>query len=425
MHTANAQPTPDLTDVVPSDPVLQRLQDEVSANNPSLSSMREQLAASRARESQAGAWMDPKLGIGAMNLPANSPLDLNQEPMTGLWINASQSIPLTGKYSSKRIVAEAMSDATHATVDQRTATVTDALRKAWYDWAYLRAGVASLDSTIQLVDDLLVVARTKYETGSGLQSSLLRLQTERSRLTSQRVELEQNARNAGRTVAVLLGRTPDAAPSAPAGLPVSFSTIDPAAMQQGAERSPAIQAAEQAVRANDARVNLARQLWTPELMLGVGYGYRQDADNGMDRADFITVTAGITLPVFGGSKQGRAVEEAVAEKRSAEYRLRETQLYVSRQIESLVDEDNRHAEQIQLYDQGILPQASSTLASTLSDYSVGRVGVEALVAAERELLNARLQRLMHLRDRAKVRSSLAALVYRTDVEQTTTQSEEK
>ncbi|HEX04647.1 MAG TPA: TolC family protein, partial [Bacteroidetes bacterium] len=386
--------------IVPEDAVLSQLLVEATAANPSLEALRERLAAAEARIPQAGSWMDPKLTFGAMNLPTDNLFDLNQEPMTGLWINASQSIPLNRKYESKRDVAEAMMDATRESVGLKTTTVLETVRGAWYDWAYLRESVATVDTTIRLIDELLVITRTKYETGRGLQSDWLRLQTERSRLASQRIQLEQMARNAGRKVAVFLGREADALPPPPNGLPVQFTAIDAEALSDAANRAPQIRVAEQMVRAGDAKIDLSKQLWIPELMLSGGYGFRQDADNGMSRADFVTISAGMTLPIFGGSKQSMKVQEAVAEKRSAQHTLRQAQLDVGRKVESLLDEDLRHSEQIQLYNEGVLPQAGAALSSTLSDYSVGRVGVEALVSSERDLINYRLQRLMHLRDRA-------------------------
>jgi outer membrane protein, heavy metal efflux system len=406
----------ELTDsIVPHDPVLTSLLDEMAIANPSVAEMRERLTAAQARATQAGTWMDPKLAVGAMNLPSNNPFDLNQEPMTGLWVNASQSIPLNSKYDSRREAAEAMVDATRQQIGLRTASISAAVRSAWYDWAYLLASVATVDTTIQLVDELLAITRTKYETGKGLQSDLLRLQTERSRLASQRLELDQNARNAGRRIATLLGREPDKLPDAPGELPDEFPKLDRGPLKSAVDDAPQVALAREMLRAKEARMTLSKQMWLPELMLGGGYGYRMDADNGMDRADFISITAGITLPVFGKNKQSMAVEEAVAEKRSAEHALRESTLDVNRRFESLLDEDARHQQQIQLYDEGILPQANAAFSSTLSDYSYGRVGVEALVSTERQLINSRLQRLMHMRDRAKVRAALASLIETTNL----------
>lgn len=422
--TVNSYADTESLSIVPEDAVLSPLLREASTANPSLGALRERLLAAEARIPQAGTWMDPKLGFGAMNLPTDNLFDLNQEPMTGLWINASQSIPLNNKYGSKREVAEAMMEATRESVGLKATTLFEAVRGAWYDWAYLLESVATVDTTIRLIDELLVTTRIKYETGRGLQSDLLRLQTERSRLASKRIELEQLARNAGRKVAVLIGREPESIPPSPDGLPLEFTTIDYKGLTDAVHRAPQVRVAEQMVRAGDAKVSLSRQLWIPELMLSGGYGYRQDADNGMSRADFITITAGMTLPIFGGSKQSMLVEEAVAEKRSAEHALRQVQLETSREFESLLDEDKRHEEQILLYNEGVLPQAGAALSSTLSDYSVGRVGVEALVSSERDLINSRLQRLMHLRDRAKVRAAIAALVETETTSLATPQEEE-
>lgn len=411
-----AHPTAAQEGIVPSTPALDSHLAEASRSNPSLAGTREQHIAARERISQAGAWMDPKLGLGVMNMPADNPLKLNREPMTGIWTNVGQSIPLTGKYRSRRNAASAIADATGARVALRANAVANTVRSAWFDWAYLRAATATVDTTIRLVDELLVITRTKYETGRGLQQDLLRLQTERSRLESRRVELLQKARNAGRRFAIELGRDPQDAPAPPDSLPVMFSALDETVLFQQLQRTPSVEMARHALRASAARVTLAQQMWWPELMVGAGYGVRRDADNGMGRPDFITVTAGVTLPIFGGAKQGAAVEEAVAEKRSAQRQLRSAELDAGNRLASLLDEDRRQADQIQLYDEGVLPQARAALASATSAYSVGKVDVEALIAAERELIDSRLERLAHLRDRAKVRARVAELVEQPEVD---------
>lgn len=410
--TAMAQT--ELSSIVPEDPTLEGLIEELRQQSPELQGMHDQVKAAEARVSQAGAWMDPKLSFGAMNLPADNLGSLNQEPMTALWVNAGQTIPLNGKYKSRRNAAEAMAEATGQKLQLSTAVLIREVRNAWYDWAYLKASISTVDTTIHLVDELITVTQTKYETGSGLQSDLLRLQTERTRLASNRVELEQKARNVGRRIAELLGRGSDVLDTPPESLPVLFPMADVDRIRSAADSAPQVKMAGSQLEAYSSKVTLAKQLWMPELMLGGGYGIRQDAPNGSARSDFVSITAAVTLPLFGGSKQSEAVQEAVSERRAAEQNLRETKLAVNRILESLLDEDTRHADQIQLYDEGILPQAKAALSSTLSDYSVGKVGVEALISSERELINAYLQRYMHLRDRAKVRTAIAALVYHQD-----------
>jgi outer membrane protein TolC len=359
-----------------------------------------------------------------MNLPADNPGSLNQEPMTGLWVNAGQSIPLSGKYGSKRETAEAFAEATFHSLELRKAVLTKMVREAWYDWAYLKESIATVDTTIRLVDELIVVTRTKYETGGGLQSDLLRLHTERSRLSSRRVELEQKARNSGRRISELLGRKLEQPTSRPQSLPVSFPVTDLERIRVAADNAPQINIARARLKASKSKVTLAKQMWMPELMVGGGYGIRERAPDGSARSDFVSVSLGVTLPLYGGSKQSEAVQEAISQKRAAEHAVRETELAVSRELESLLDEDSRHARQIQLYDEGILPQAEAALSSTLSDYSVGKVGVEALISSERELINAYLQRLMHLRDRAKVRAAIAALIEQDEL-RTNPQFEER
>lgn len=399
--------------VIEPDPQLARHIAEAVDNNPDLAGRRAEESAARERIPQAGAWSDPMVTFGLMNLPVNS-FDPAQEAMTGTWVTLSQMVPLTGKFSVKRAVARRELERIMSGRSEGEFQVAEAVMEGWYDWAYLRSATATLDTTIALLDDLLRITRRKYETGRGLQQDILRAETERTRLEDRRAELAQRTLTAGRRFATLLGREPGEAPDPPAGIDVRFT---PLSLEELAEKltggNPTLEKVRAALAASEEKVELAERLWWPDLKLSAGYGYRRPAPGGVERPDFFTATAGITLPIFGASKQAPAVQEARALARRMQAVKRDVELRLRLRLESLLDEDTRLERQIELYTGGVLPQAEATLAAATASYTVGRADFEALLMAETALHNARLQRLARIRDRAKVRAALAALVGET------------
>jgi outer membrane protein TolC len=267
-----------------------------------------------------------------------------------------------------------------------------------------------LDAEIELLDQLLIAARRKYETGRGLQQDILRAETARTRLEDRRAELKQAALTNGRRFAVLLGRNPDDVPDPPQELPETFPLPDRGRLfKQLVEQNPALKALRAEVEASRERVSFARRNWVPDLNLGVGYGFRQDSPSGMERPDFFTVSAGLTIPLFGSRKQGPAVSEAKAGVKETAERLRSTELNLRFLLEKFLDEDSRLDEQIRLFRQGVIPQAQATLDAAMAEYMVGKVDFEALLLAETALYNAQLDYWARVRDRLKTRAALATL----------------
>jgi len=396
--------------VIEFDAKLEKYIREGLENNPDLEAWKNKVEASKREIPQAGAWSDPTIGLGLMNLPVNS-FDFNQEPMTGLWINAGQMIPLAGKPALKTAIAEYNLESTRHDQRARELSISSALAQTWYDWAYLKAALQTVERNIELLDNLVIVARSKYETGQGMQQDILRAETKRTQLEDIRAGLQQIALTTSRRFAMLLGRTEIIDLEKPSDLLTEFSVLSPMNLSKDLlEQNPAYLRMKSELNASESKSELAKRAWWPDLKLGAGYGFRQNADNGMKRPDFFTITAGVSVPLFAGRKQGKAVQEMLAMERAVQAKLRSVELNLHFQLDKLLDEDLRLAEQILLYQDGVEPQAEATLAASTSSYSVGKADFEALLMAETALYNARLAISAKIRDRLKVRVSIAALI---------------
>ena len=345
--------------VLSVDQQLSRYIQEALQNNPELEGWQAQVDAAGKRISQAGAWQDPMVTFSLMNLPTNT-FDFNQEPMTGAWINVSQSIPVNGQNGVRREIAEKQRDVLLANQRNRELIIARDVTQTWNDWAYWRLAVAINDSMVALLDDIITVAYRKYETGKGLQADILRLQTERSLLLDRRLKLQQVAKSKGQKLAVLLGRDPSNIPEVPEGLPEQFNDLQHELLVETLQNnSPSIQSADSDLEIAREKVVLNKRLWWPDLKFSAGYGYREDSDQGMERPDFFSFSAGISIPIFGVSKQGKAVEEARLQEKQALAERRSIELKLSLALETLIDMDKRLAEQIRLYDEALYPVSSS------------------------------------------------------------------
>lgn len=405
-----ATPIISMGQVIDLDPQLKNYIAAGLKNSPDIEVWQNKVEASRHNIPQAGAWQDPTVGIGLMNLPVNS-FDFNQEPMTGLWFNAAQMIPLAGMPKLKTKIAEINLETTLHDRRDKELSIASSIAQTWYDWAYLDAALLTVEANIELIDNLVTVARSKYETGRGMQQDILRAQTKRTRLDDKLASLRQMKLTMSRRFALLLGETGITGLQNPAHLPDSFTELNVADLSAELFVHNSLYLKTKAeLKTSELKSDLAKKSWVPDLKLGAGYGFRQNADNGMERPDFFTVTAGMSVPLFGERKQGRAVQEMQAMERAVHSKLRSVELGLQFQLDKLLDEDQRLDKQIMLYQDGIEPQAEATLAASTFSYSVGKADFEALLMAETALYNARLERLARIRDRIKVRISIAALI---------------
>ena len=402
-------PSPVQSQVIQPERALVELVAEALQNNPEIANWQAIVDAAGERVSQAGTLPDPTFSFSLMNLPTNS-FNFRQEPMTAVWINAGQVLPLTGRIGQRTDIVKSNLESTINKKKHHELMIVEEIVKTWFDWTYLHAADRTIDKNISVLEDLIVVITRKYETGKGLQQDILRAETERTRLIEKRTGLRQEIITTGRRLAILAGRDPGDIPSPPTELQESFPTIKPDALTERMFiNNPEWNSLKAESRASQKNVALARSLWVPDVKLGVGYGIRHDSNNGIKRADLFSLTAGITIPIHGKKKQGSAIQEAKALNRAAISRQLSLELELRFRLDKLIDEDRRLDEQIILYEQGIEPQTEATLVAATASYMVGKADFEALLTSETAIFTVQLERLARIRDRQKVRASIAVL----------------
>jgi outer membrane protein TolC len=119
------------------------------------------------------------------------------------------------------------------------------------------------------------------------------------------------------------------------------------------------------IERNQYAVDLAHKDYRPDF--GVSYMYQQRPD----LPDMHGFTFSANIPIFYKSKQREAVKEATAELSSSESskRNREAQLYFAIKEQYLAAKSSEKL--LKLYSQGVVPQSSLALESSMNSYEVG------------------------------------------------------
>jgi len=360
-----------------TDPVLARLVEETLAARPELRQAEASLRADRERVSQVGALPDPVLQLGIQNDGFQEIAIGKME--TSYWlVMLSQTFPWPGKRGLRSDVARRSADEGEAALSRARLGAEGDVRRAYLDLLVARDRLGLL-SRLELVwRKSADLARARYESGQAAQSDLLRAQLEQNRLRQRRFVLEAQEHTAVQRLDRLRQR--------PLGEPIATSLSlrevtlapalgDAAALDDALTRSPELARARSESARTAAAVDLARRERFPDLTVSAGIMPRGPLDP-MWQANLY-----IPIPVWGGSKQGRAVAEGEARSevgaRGAEAIEAELRLRVAeRQAAGAALADT-----VRLYREGLLVQSRATLESTLAQYAVGRVTFASVLEA--------------------------------------------
>jgi len=345
---------------------LQALVQEALERNPEIQAARRTVEAKRARIPQARAWPDPTVSVsyGGNLLP---PFTLmNGDASSARQFMAEQEIPYPGKTRLRGEIAARDADAETLAYEATRRRIVAEVKQAYFDLYLTDRSLSVLRKDRELLEKFAKVAEIRYSVGKAAQQDVLRAQVELSRLLERQTVLEQTHRTLEAQLNSLRDRPVDAPIGSPAELrptPLVQSLDD---LQAAAEASyPRLKRERTLVEGERLAVELARKEVRPNFSLG--YTYMQRAG----LPDMYGITFSTSLPIFRHSKQDQAVAEAVANLES-ERRMEANERAVLRYRVKQEYLQAQAAEQLlKLYAQGIVPQSTLALESSLSSYETG------------------------------------------------------
>lgn len=364
------------------------------ANSPALHARESQAQAMAARPPQVGSLPDPTLSLAALNLPTDS-LSTTQENMTQLQLGISQPLPFPGKLGLKQQAAKQLADAAASDRDEFRLLLLRNVRIHWWNLAWLDKALQIVRTNQALLRNLVKVSEARYRTGSGLQQDVLLAQLELSGLLERELALASEQQRQIAELNVLLGRDSAAAIELPEELPAVSGSLPNTALlkRQAEEMRPLLASLDRQVDASTTMVALAERDYYPDFKLGAAYGVRRGTNplTGRSRADLASITLSMSLPLYAGSKQARAVDQRTAEQAKAQFARTDARNRVHAEIDAAAAELRIAREQLSLFRQGIIPQARQTTASMLAGYQVGKVDFLNLIRARLNEFNYDMQ----------------------------------
>ncbi len=381
--------------------VLEDLVREALQKNPAVQSAAHTVAAQRARVPQAGALPDPNFAVGWMGNAQPFSVQTG-DPSSYRSVSAMQMLPWFGKRGLRRDIASKEADATQWDLEAVRRRVVADIKAAYYDYWYYDKAIRTTQQNRDLLTKLSQIAEARYRVGKGMQADVLRSQVEISMLLQKLTTLEQQRATAQARLNTLLARDPES-PLPPAAdvagaSPLTYSLEELYKMAR--QQDPEYQRMQKMVERNQVAINLAQKDYRPDL--SVGYMYQQRPT----MPDMHGFTFTVNIPVFYKSKQREEVRQAQEEELSAASARdnRQNELYFDLKQNYLAAKASENL--LKLFSQGVVPQSSLALESSMSSYQVGNVDFLTVIGNFTTVLNYQTD---YYRELANYQTALARM----------------
>lgn len=378
--------------------------------------LQSQSAQKQAMQEQAVAadnWPDPVFKIGALAVPVDT-FDLEQEQMTQVVLGYKQMLPRgdSAEIKSSQFLDKAALSA--ASQSQRKAMLIRRVRKAWLN-VYLKERTRDIINTnTTLFKQLVKVSQSQYVAGRKKQQDVLQAEVELSLVEDQLEKAETELEVARAALAQWLGNE---AAQQPLDLDTDFLGKLMLTEQQMSEqmllKHPSVSQRDAMIQVSEKDVQLAHERAGSQWGFDITYGIRQ-GDNpamaGGERADFLSMIAMVSVPVFGDDKNDRMIAASKQQLLVKKY-LRQDQLRVLQtQLNQARARWYKTIDRIDRYRSKVLPQAKQNARAAMSAYQSGVGSFIALTRARVSEFKAQLSHLKLNVEKARVLADIRYLV---------------
>ena len=351
-------------------PQLERLLDEAD-RNPSLQAAYEQIEVAESKIDQVESLPDPVVSFALSSYPVDG-LESDRVAMTGNEIKLAQMFPFPGKLDTQGQIAANKSRWFSAVYQDARLQLRSTVKDAWFRLLFQRQAIELTERNLQLIDDFIKLTETRYEVGQGLQQNILKAQLQRSKQQEQLLFLLQQEEATQAELNSLAGRDTAQKVETDEQLKSVTRSFDLASLQLNAEHNrPLFHAFSALINQYKEQRKLAKLDDRPDFTLWASYRFRDNAlpDGG---TDFISAGVSLNLPIQK-KRRAAAVAEADSSLRLAYQKrddfLNRTKLTIHQELTRF----EQARDLAELYQSGIIPQASQTFKATLSAYQVDKV----------------------------------------------------
>lgn len=391
---------------------LQKAEQVALENEPGILGLNAKTQSMMQKSIAAGELMDPKLQIGVLNLPTDT-FDFDQEPMTQFKVSYIQQFPSGDSREIKRDKAVSQSRLFQHQIEERKRQLLTQVRLSYLETLYWEQARETVTQNRQLVSQLSDFVQSQFSVGRTNQFEFITVQQSLSKLDDRLTQIEQNISGERYRLSEWIGENISQLPLS-TGIPILkqnfWKHLDLKQINESIAQHPRIQEIHNQIEVNRKDLDLIRESEKPGWALNVSYAYRDDAQDGTDRADFFSAMVTLDLPLFTENRQEKQHQAQQYEIQSSQLqrdallrKLRSDVLRLKTNLELLEQRDA-------LYRETLVPQAGQRSQAALQTYQSGSGSFADVMQAYMEALNTELEQKRIQIDSLKSRARLLYFV---------------
>lgn len=352
------------TPIAEADPVLASLLAEALGKHPDVQKAEATVRMDQERIPQAGVLPDPTLSLGLQNDGFNG-IQVGKMETSFYSVAFTQPFPWPGKRDLRKEVAAAGVGVSEATRNRVQLSLEADVRRGYAALLLVRGQKQLLAQQAVFLEQAERLARTRYEVGQGSQGDLLRAQLELTRLKQATWSLEAEER----TTLAALNRLRQHDPADPIPTTAALADLPESALltpEQVETRSPELAGARASVRQTEKLLDLAKLDRRPDFAVTAGIMPRGSLD------PMWQVGVSISLPIYGRSKQQRAIAEHEHHKLGQGAEVESVRTLLRQRTEERTIQIETLRRTRDLYREGLLVQSEATFKAALAQYEAGR-----------------------------------------------------
>ncbi|NBA98605.1 TolC family protein [Pseudomonas sp. R5(2019)] len=355
-------------------------------NAPSLTAQDAKIQAASSAAIPAGELPDPKLVLGVQNYPIGGPdrWSLDQDFMTMQMVGVRQEMPNSDKRKARIEVAEAAVE--RATAERRVERlkVRQSTALAWISSYSIERKDALFQDFYKENRLLTDTVRAQIAGGRAQPADAVTPKQEAAQLAEQQDDLNRQRAQARAALKRWIG---SAAYDKPVGSLPDWP-VNTSSYVHKLQHHPELAAFAPMTREAQAKVREAEAQKQSDWSWGLDYQRR-----GRQFGDMVSVQFSFDLPLFPDSRQNPRIVAKHAELNQLEAERQALSREHTQQLEDQLADYERLNRAVRRNQESLLPLAREKVELSMASYRAGKGDLSSVVAARRELIEARLKQI--------------------------------
>ena len=360
---------------------LSQLLAEALQENPDLRAGEHTWRAATHLRDQVTGLPDPQFTVQEFSVGSPRPFaGFNASSFAYIGIGASQEVPYPGKRNLKGQAADAAANVEYAQIGVLRASLSEQMTIAYLRLAYLQQTLALLEGSRATLSQAIESELTRYSSGQGSQTDVLKAQLERTKLVREITMHHEEMSHLEADLKQLLHRPQESSDIVAEDLaPTTLHHAAAELLDLVRKQNPEIRMEGRSVTKQDAELRSAERQGKPDF--SIGYMYQR---TGTDFPAYYMLTFGMVLP---RRSRVRAEVSAAAESLAAATEHLDGALQ-----QQLADTQKQYevasttAELLTQYRDGLVPQADAVFQAGLTAYESDKQPLTSVLTALNEVL---------------------------------------